>query len=139
MMLQVERAECGGGAAELQQTIAQLRNLKITANPTITMPAPVFLPRAQTLQPPGTAPAAAGGRPGQASASAGGGVQRPGSTGLGRGKHSGPAKGSMAKNPGASASAGAVQDDNIFDAFRLEMERGGRAGTVLSAADSVYD
>jgi hypothetical protein len=138
MLLQVERAECGGGAAELQQTIAQLRNLKITANPTITTPAPVFLPRAQTLQPPGAAPAAAGGRPGQAAA-AGGGVQRPGSTGPGRGKHAGPAKGSMAKHPGARGSAGAVQDDNIFDAFRLEMERGGRGGTVLSAADSPYN
>jgi hypothetical protein len=31
------------------------------------------------------------------------------------------------------------QDDNIFDEFDLEMRQGGRAGTVLSAAVSVYD
>ena len=33
----------------------------------------------------------------------------------------------------------AVQDDNVFDQFELEMQQGGRAGTVLSAADSIYD
>ena len=99
--------------AQLTREAAALKELRITANPNIPTPPPVFLPSA-TRHPPAAAPKP---QPGRGPAS--GGRDAGGRTAGGRGQNLPPSQ--THRLPAKPKLNRRVQDDNVFDAFEEDL------------------